>query len=129
MADKDARKIGRARVPLDLEGELLHDRDGNQYVVNSDHVQDQLDQRAISDDKYLELQLARELLSSDLRQLTQRQKDVLYFTMQGLTEQEIGDKLGIAQQVVAKHLERARRKLAGLINQTKEVLQEETEDE
>lgn len=46
--------------------------------------------------------------------LSFRQRQVLCFAAQGLTVGEIGRKLGVARQTVAKHLRLARRSLEAL---------------
>jgi len=122
MADKDAYKVGRGSIPADLENELLHDHEGNQYVINDSYVREQLQQRVPSEGRELELQLAREMLNSNLRQLTERQKDVMYYTMVGKSQRDTAKLLGISQTAVSQHLSAARKKLAKLINQTKEVI-------
>lgn len=106
----------------DVEGELLHDYVGNQYLLSDSDYKQQLEQRANSEIPEQDLQLARELLHSNLRQLTERQKDVMYYTMQGWPQSKIAKKLSISQTSVSQHLQAARVKLAKLIKTTKEVM-------
>lgn len=47
-----------------------------------------------------------------LARLTPRQREVLLLTVMGWTQEEIGERLGIARQVVGRHLASARKKLA-----------------
>lgn len=128
MAHNDAKRITKKHKQLqdynDVEGELLHDGYGDQYLVNTDQYKQQLDQRRNSESKEQDLELAREILHSNLRQLTERQRDVMYYVMQKWTQKKIAEKLDISQTAVSQHLQAARTKLAQLITSTKQVLKE-----
>ena len=128
MAGQDKIETGpdvkRSDEFNDVDNELLHDDTGAQYLINDSFLKEQMERRTNSPDKEMDLQLARELLNSNLRQLTARQKDVLYYTMQNLTQYQIARKLHISTSAVQKHLGYARKKLARLITGTKEILKE-----
>lgn len=46
-----------------------------------------------------------------MERLTARQREVLALTVAGWTQEEIGERLGIAHQVVSEHLAKARETL------------------
>ena len=133
MADKDAERISKKQQYhledyQDIDGELLHDSYGNRYLVNDDYVKRQRELRTPSTDKQIELDLAKELLASDLHRLTPQQKDVMYYTMQRFTQTEIAAKMNISVGSVKQHLGAARKKLAKIITGTKEILKEGLEN-
>lgn len=52
--------------------------------------------------------------------LTKRQRSVLDFYMKGLTEEEIGLKLGVSQQAINKHIGLICKKLSGYLEDKNE---------
>lgn len=54
-------------------------------------------------------------LREAVKVLTPRQSEVLWMTAQGMTQERIAGCLGIARQVVGKHLKYARKKLKGVL--------------
>jgi len=124
---KGLRKL--LKTELDNALDVVRDDDGNMYEVSEEYYKKQIEQRQVNPDKQLDLELASELLSSNLRQLSQRQRDVLYYTMQRRRQKTIAKKLGISQEAVSKHLLAAKKILAKLILTTKEVIKGEQPDE
>lgn len=125
MENKDARKINRSTDDERLGNpELLHDKWGNGYIINTDYIEELQERREVSEEKKLDLQLARELLNSNLRQLTRKQRDVMAYSMEGLTRKEMAGKMSIGLSMVDKHLKAAKRKLSKLITTTKEIIKE-----
>lgn len=124
---KGLRKL--LKTELDNALDVVRDDDGNMYEVSEEYYKKQIEQRQVNPDKQLDLELASELLSSNLRQLSQRQRDVLYYTIQRRRQKTIAKKLGISQEAVSKHLLAAKKILAKLILTTKEVIKGEQPDE
>ena len=124
---KGLRKL--LKTELDSALDVVRDDDGNMYEVSEEYYKKQIEQRQVNPDKQLDLELASELLSSNLRQLSQRQRDVLYYTIQRRRQKTIAKKLGISQEAVSKHLLAAKKILAKLILTTKEVIKGEQPDE
>ena len=124
---KGLRKL--LKTELDNALDVVRDDDGNMYEVSEEYYKKQIEQRQVNPDKQLDLELASELLSSNLRQLSQRQRDVLYYTIQRRRQKTMAKKLGISQEAVSKHLLAAKKILAKLILTTKEVIKGEQPDE
>jgi RNA polymerase sigma factor (sigma-70 family) len=120
--NEDAGKVNPEEVAPDLQNELLHDGYGDKYLVNDEHYKTELSRRTNSLSKQQDLELANELLNSDLRQLTEKQRDVMYYRMRRMTYEQIAVKMNITQSAVVQHLNAARKKLAKLIKTTKEVM-------
>jgi DNA-directed RNA polymerase specialized sigma24 family protein len=128
VVDKDSRKIGRT-YSFDFEQELLHDYEGNQYLINDAHYQRELQKRTSSFDKEISLNAAGQLLRSNLKQLTDKQKQVVIGVMENKTIREIAIEMNIYFTTAQEHLDTARKKLANLINTTKQTIKEELENE
>lgn len=126
MDDKDAYRIDHDSD--DHEGDLLHDYTGVQYVVNDQYMERQIERRHNSVEKDIALNIAAQLLRSNLTQLTDRQKEVIIKTMEGKSLRAIAKEMKLNHNTVNEHLIAAREKLAGLINQTKGVLSNGTID-
>lgn len=125
MADKGFRKLNPKEVQEHMESgtpDKLRDAEGNFYEVSEEHYKKQMRIREDTPDHQQDLELARELLNSNLRQLTPRQQDVMYYKMQDWSEAKIAKKLGITQTTVSEHLIAAKKELAALIKSTKEVM-------
>jgi len=54
--------------------------------------------------------------------LTARQREVLALTVAGWTQEEIGERLGIARETVKTHLARAREQIVGACHQNEALL-------
>jgi len=126
MENRDARKISKKQEKIfgDSKNELLHDYKGNRYLITNTFYEEQLRQRKNSPEKEIELIAAKQLMLSNLQQLTNKQKQVIIRTMEKKTLRQIGEEMGISHIAVNQHLQAARKKLAGLINKTKEILKE-----
>ena len=61
--------------------------------------------------------LRRDRLLQGIRTLTETQREVLLLSLEGLTQREIGDVLGIAENAVAVRLTRARQSLRRVLRQ------------
>lgn len=129
MVDKDAENVSKKQQfshgNEDIEGELLHDYRGRRYLVNSDYVEKQKQLNAPSEEHEIELNIAHQLMESNLKQLTDKQKTVVIGRLEGKTLKKIADEMGIHYTTVQEHLQSAQKKLAKLINQTKNVITEE----
>lgn len=130
MDSQDARKVTdeQIRVERFSESEVVHDYTGQRYIINSDYVKQQLEQRTNSVDKEIALAAIRHLLHSDVQELTNRQKDVMIGIMEGKTFREIAIEMGIHYTTVQEHVSVAKEKLEKLINQTKGVISHGTDD-
>lgn len=133
MVDKDKLEFsGKEKLPEEFqheEGELLHDYEGKRYLVNDDYLKRQKELRRNSRDKSIELKLAHNLLESNLRQLTKKQRDVMYYTMLKMSQSEIAKTMGISLNAVKQHLNLARKKLVKIITGTKQILKEGLDNE
>jgi DNA-directed RNA polymerase specialized sigma24 family protein len=130
MENQDALRFGKRQLfnsedLKDLEGELLHDYKGTQYLINDRYFEKEKEKRHSSTDKEIALQAAAHLLRTNLEQLTDKQKRVIIGVMEGKSLRRISKEMKIHFTTVQEHLEIARRKLAGLINKTKEVITNE----
>ena len=122
--DRLGRKLDK---PIDLEefdGEILHDGQGEAYEISDEYHKQQLERQSMSIDKEMELQLAKELLNSNLKRLTPKQRDVIYYTMLRYSQKEIAEKMKLSPETVKQHLYAAQKKLAKIITGTKQVLKE-----
>jgi len=103
---------------------LLRDSDGNKYMFSDEDYKEVLDSHTHSRSKQIELQIAKELLSSNLNRLTGRQREVMYYALLGYSLEGTAKEIGITSTTVQEHLERARKKLAKYITGTREILEE-----
>ena len=108
----------------DFDGEVLFDRSGIGYELSEDYLKVEMKKRTPSLDEEIELQLAKELLHSNLQRLTKPQRDVIYFTMLRYSHGEIAKKMQISTSAVQKHLTAAKKKLSRIITGTKEIIKE-----
>lgn len=133
MDDKnqDIRQVTKRQIEVQnlSEDEIVHDYKGRRYLVNDDYIKDQLEQRRNSSDKEIALTAVRHLLHSNVKELTDRQKDVMIGIMKGKTLRKIAKDLNIHFSTVQEHVAIAKEKLERLINQTRSILKEEHDNE
>jgi RNA polymerase sigma factor (sigma-70 family) len=108
----------------DING--LRDEEGNFYEVSEDYHRRQIELRRPTTEEEAKLQVAKELLNSKLKRLTERQRQVMYYIILNYSHEEIAKQLKISKATVEKHLEAARRKLAKYIKGHIEIMKEAT---
>ena len=132
MVDPDAQRVSKKQLDSgmldDAEEELLHDYKGVRYLINDAYLTKQLDRRVNSPDKTIALIAAAQILRTNLNQLTDKQKQVIIGAMEGKSLREIAKEMNIHYTTVQEHLSIAKKKLAGLISNTKQMIQEGLED-
>lgn len=124
MAHKDLWKITDKEQFHDMDSEFVHDHEGNQYLPNSEYLKQELEKRQNSPDKEIALNVANRLLHSNLKQLSDKEKTIVIGRMQTppRTFRELGSELNMSHVAVQKQFKKAKEKLKNLINQTKEVI-------
>lgn len=130
MDYKDVRKVTRKQIDIERldESEIVHDYEGKRYLVNDQYMDDQIVQRQNSPEKEIAIAAVRRLLHSDVKELTDRQKDVMIGIMEGKTLREIAEDLQLHFSTVQEHVAIAKKRLERLINQTKSILKEEQDN-
>lgn len=103
---------------------LLRDSDGNKYALSTEDYDRMLGQREAAHGREIELQIAKELLNSNLTRLTGKQREVMYYTLLGYQRKRIAKELNISVGSVDSHLKLAKKKLAKYIKGTRQILEE-----
>ena len=125
MTDSIIKKIvmGAIEEAEDLNS-LLRDDEGNYYEVSEQYYKDAIERVNPSVDKEIDLKLANELLRSELKYLTTKQKDVIYYMVVGMSITDIAVKMNLNRSTVYKHLNAAKKKLSKLIINSRSALKE-----
>jgi DNA-binding CsgD family transcriptional regulator len=111
----------------DFDGEIIYTDDGEAYEISDEYRQMQIEKGKVSKEKEARLQVAKELLDSNLKRLSPKQKEVMYYTMLGYHQDAIAKQLKINVRVVQEHLESAKKKLAKYIEGHVEIMKEVTD--
>jgi len=81
-------------------------------IVSDEYVESR---KGTDENKKMQLFAAKSLILNGLKDLTNRERDVIMLYINGNTQQEIADQLGISRGSVVQYIKRARKKLKKLV--------------